>query len=201
MKRVAKPHAKVAPARPEWRHDVVYERAQDLKLWEENPRRNDAAAEKLAVTIDANGFVNPVIGWTQDKTIYAGSTRVKAARILGIELLPVLWIPFASKGHAVAFALADNRASEFADWDEGKLAAALASLDEIDVAELEKMTAFKQDEMEGLREGWAPIDAAKAPGEFPEVDESLRTEHRCPKCGYEWSGGQGLKEGADDAFE
>jgi len=27
-----------------------------------------------------------------------------------------------------------------------------------------------------------------APEDFPEVDESIETEHECPKCGYEWSG-------------
>jgi rubrerythrin len=27
-----------------------------------------------------------------------------------------------------------------------------------------------------------------APEEFESFDESLETEHRCPQCGYEWSG-------------
>jgi len=27
-----------------------------------------------------------------------------------------------------------------------------------------------------------------APAAFPEYDESIETDHRCPKCGYEWSG-------------
>ena len=27
-----------------------------------------------------------------------------------------------------------------------------------------------------------------APEDFPEYDEDIETEHRCPKCGYEWSG-------------
>ena len=26
------------------------------------------------------------------------------------------------------------------------------------------------------------------PEDFPEYDEDISTEHRCPKCGYEWSG-------------
>ena len=30
--------------------------------------------------------------------------------------------------------------------------------------------------------------SVSSPEEFPEYDESIETEHRCPKCGYEWSG-------------
>lgn len=26
------------------------------------------------------------------------------------------------------------------------------------------------------------------PGDFPEFDGDIPTDHRCPKCGYEWSG-------------
>ena len=33
-------------------------------------------------------------------------------------------------------------------------------------------------------------DIAKAPEDFKEVDENIHTDHHCPKCGYEWSGGQ-----------
>ena len=29
-----------------------------------------------------------------------------------------------------------------------------------------------------------------APDEFATVDENIETEHTCPKCGYEWSGGK-----------
>lgn len=35
--------------------------------------------------------------------------------------------------------------------------------------------------------GLIPIEP---PGEFPEKDESLETDHTCPKCGYQWSGGE-----------
>ena len=31
-------------------------------------------------------------------------------------------------------------------------------------------------------------DDPTVPDDFKEVDEDLETEHRCPSCGYEWSG-------------
>jgi hypothetical protein len=33
--------------------------------------------------------------------------------------------------------------------------------------------------------------AADPPEEFGEYGEDIATEHRCPKCGYQWSGKPG----------
>ena len=32
------------------------------------------------------------------------------------------------------------------------------------------------------------FDNPDPPDEFPEFDDDIKTEHQCPKCGYEWSG-------------
>lgn len=34
----------------------------------------------------------------------------------------------------------------------------------------------------------AAANSVAAPPDFPAFDETLSVEHRCPKCGYEWSG-------------
>ena len=34
------------------------------------------------------------------------------------------------------------------------------------------------------------ISGPPSPEEFPEVDENIDIEHKCPKCGYRWSGGE-----------
>jgi hypothetical protein len=33
-----------------------------------------------------------------------------------------------------------------------------------------------------------PEEPPEAPDAFPEYGEDIKTDHRCPKCGYEWSG-------------
>lgn len=38
--------------------------------------------------------------------------------------------------------------------------------------------------------GMLNVDEAESPEDFKEVDENIETEHQCPKCGYQWSGGQ-----------
>jgi ParB-like chromosome segregation protein Spo0J len=34
------------------------------------------------------------------------------------------------------------------------------------------------------------LDDKGPPDDFKEVDENIATEHQCPKCGYQWSGGK-----------
>jgi ParB-like chromosome segregation protein Spo0J len=120
--------------------------------------------------------------------MYAGHTRVKAARLLGMTRVPARFIAFESEERAIAFGLADNRANEWAAWDVPSLTEELNKLDSIDIEEVARATGFEQEEIEGLRVGYMEPDAPEPPGEFPEVDEDISTEHRCPRCGYEWSG-------------
>ena len=37
-------------------------------------------------------------------------------------------------------------------------------------------------------------DKVEPPADFKEVDENIATESECPKCGYRWSGGSGVRE-------
>ena len=43
-------------------------------------------------------------------------------------------------------------------------------------------------ETEDLVELMGDRNDPTVPQDFPEVDDELETEHRCPSCGYEWSG-------------
>ena len=178
--------ARKAPQAVKHDVEVEYVSIDDLEPWEDNPRSNDEAAVNLAKLMDEHGFVNPVVAW--GNVVYAGCTRLKAAKLRGIDRVPVIRIDFRDKQQAVAFALADNRSAEWATWDEDALGRLLnEDLAEVDVKALEAMTGFEQQEIEGLRSGIREMEP-EAPEEFPEVDESIETEHRCPKCGYEWSG-------------
>lgn len=41
----------------------------------------------------------------------------------------------------------------------------------------------------------------EAPEDFPEIDESIPTEHECPKCGYRFSGGKAKPVGSHPEAE
>ena len=84
-------------------------------------------------------------------------------------------------GKARMLAYADNRASEVGlEWDVELLAQDVA-------ADVDLSTLWTDDELEALL---ADVGEPAPPVEFPAVDETIETEHECPKCGYKWSGGQ-----------
>lgn len=91
-----------------------------LKEYENNPRFNENAVEKVIESIKEFGFKVPII-IDKENTIIAGHTRYKAAKELGIEKVPCLIADDLSPEQVKAFRLADNKVSEYSTWDEGKL--------------------------------------------------------------------------------
>ena len=88
----------------------------DIKMYENNPRNNDEAVKYVANSIKKFGFKVPVI-IDKNHTIIAGHTRFKAAKKLHIENLPCLIADDLDDKQIKAFRLADNKVSEFSDWN------------------------------------------------------------------------------------
>ncbi len=95
-----------------------------------NPRINEAAVDPVAASIRRFGWRQPIVAKPSGEVI-AGNTRLKAARRLGHQQVPVVWFD-GSDLEATAFAIADNRTHEFAEWDEPALAQLLEQLREED---------------------------------------------------------------------
>lgn len=87
--------------------------------------------------------------------------------------------------------LVDNRAADVGDYDREALETLLSTLDDDLVG-----TGYALSEADMFASGpdsagageLLPPPAPVPPAEFPSYDEDIQTEHRCPKCGYEWSG-------------
>lgn len=120
---------------------------EKIKLWKKNPRINDKAVKKLAKLIRKHGQVSPVVAWSKDGRIYKGNTTYKALRHLGADQIRVLWVDFPNKKAAVSFALADNKSSEWTDWDPE----ILATLMQDEALELGEETGFTEKELKGLK--------------------------------------------------
>ena len=99
---------------------IVIKNIDELKVYENNPRKNDQAVDAVANSIKEFGFKVPVI-ITKENVIIAGHTRIKACKKLGISDVPCIIADDLSEDQIRAFRLADNRASELADWDLDKL--------------------------------------------------------------------------------
>ena len=116
---------------------------EKLQVWEKNPRKNDEASEKLSGMIQEYGFINPII-IDQHGIIRAGHTRLKAAKKLDKKTVPVLIHNFENEAQAIGFAIADNKSSEWAEWDFGQLEELMKELEEQDFDT--EMTGFDDDE-------------------------------------------------------
>ena len=152
---------------------VIWLSPVDIKPYENNPRHNEAAVDKVAASIEEFGFRVPIIV-DANNVIVAGHTRLKAAEKLKLEVVPVIRATDLTEEQIKAFRLADNKTAEFAEWDFAALNEELEAIADID------MTAFGFEELE------AEMNSEKeAPEGFDEVEE-LETTHKCPMCGYEW---------------
>lgn len=112
--------------------NITYRSVGELKEYAKNPRKNDPAVDKVAESIKEFGFKNPIIIDAND-IIIAGHTRLKAAKKLGLKEVPTIKVTDLSEQQIKAFRIADNKVSEFAEWDDELLFQELGDIPEIDM--------------------------------------------------------------------
>lgn len=121
---------------------IEYINIEKLIPYINNPRINDGAVDKVASSIKNFGFKNPII-IDKGNEIIAGHTRLKAARKLGLEEVPTIKVEDLTEQQIKAFRIADNKTSEFAEWDFGLLEIELEGLDDI-------FTGFDEEEFDDI---------------------------------------------------
>lgn len=150
---------------------IIEKRIEELIDYENNPRHNEAAIGKVAASISSFGFKVPIV-IDKDNVIIAGHTRRKAAERLGLQTVPCIIADDLTEEQVKAFRLADNKTSEFAEWDFVKLNEELAELRDIDMSMFGFLTAENDVNIDDFFE-----DAEKKEKEPKKI--------QCPHCG-EW---------------
>ena len=118
----------------------------------ENPRNpnthNSKQVSLLAKIIGAQGWRNPIVVSKRSGFIVSGHGRLKAARELGLESVPVNEQPFKTEVDEWAHLVADNRIAELAEMDNLALKDLLSEMDtgEIDM----DFTGYDHDALEDL---------------------------------------------------
>jgi len=140
-----------------------------LVFYARNPRKNDAAVDRMCASIREFGFKIPVLA-RSDGEVVDGHLRLKAARKLGITEVPVIlcdeWTPQQVK----AFRLMVNRSVTWADWDEELLA---LELQELNAADFDlSLTGFEGDELARLMASEEPAAGLIDEDAIPEVPEA-----------------------------
>ena len=145
---------------------IEYVPIGDVKPYENNPRKNEAAIPALKESIRDFRFSQP-ISVDADGVVITGHTRLLAAKALGMETVPVIRRSDLTPEQVKALRIADNKVGELAEWDFDALKVELNGLPDFDLTAL----GFDMDELAKVlgserREGQTDAD------DVPEVAEN-----------------------------
>ena len=87
---------------------IIQMRTDELIPYINNARKNDHAVDAVASSIKNYGFKQPIIVDSQNEII-AGHTRLKAAKKLGLETVPVIIADDLTPAQVKAYRIADNK--------------------------------------------------------------------------------------------
>ena len=148
----------------------------DLSLDPKNARKHSARnLEAIAASLEKFGQRKPIV--VHRGVVLAGNGTLEAAKSLGWTEIDVAEVPDDwDNDTAKAYALADNRTAELAEWDESELAKQLLELQDADwdITEI----------------GFEITKVLDEPNFQPENIEQPRLDQRapiiCPQCSFEW---------------
>lgn len=143
-----------------------------------NARTHNARqVDQIANSILEFGWTNPVLV-DGNNGIIAGHGRVLAAQQLEMTKVPCIELSGLTEEQKRAYIIADNKLALESGWDTERLQLELGELKGLgfDIS----LTGFDDDAL-------AELQGLGGPDGFTEYDESISTEHECPKCGYKWT--------------
>lgn len=101
-------------------HVISWRKVDDLKPYANNARTHSPKQiQQIAASMGEFGFTVPVL-IDAEGTILAGHARIEAAKLLGMDNVPVILIDHLTETQKRAYILADNKLAELAGWDEGR---------------------------------------------------------------------------------
>lgn len=154
---------------------IEYLPVDSLTPYEGNARRHAPDdIESIKISIQNDGFNDPIGIWGKDNIIVEGHGRQIAAKELGMETVPCIRLDHLTDEQRKEYAIRHNRTAELSAWDFGKLEEELAALDiqGIDMSDLH----FSLPDVSALDDLFAPA---------PEQEEKQPKQVKCPHCG-EW---------------
>lgn len=140
----------------------------------DNARLHDETnMEAIFSSLQKFGQVKPIVA-THDGKVLAGNGTLAAALRLGWKTISVVRTPADwSDADAMAYALADNRTAELADWNQDVLVSQLVDLE---------ANGWELNDLGFAAIPLRDIADAPTPGERNAKDKTIR----CPKCGHTW---------------
>ena len=109
-------------------HESIRHLAVDVTTLTPDPKNarkhNRRNLDAIKASLEKFGFRQPIIVQKQGMVVRAGNGRLEVSKELGWSHIPALVVD-ESEADAVAYAIADNRTAELAEWDWEGLSAIL----------------------------------------------------------------------------
>lgn len=117
--------------------EVVKVPTADLLEYQNNAKEHPLfQVDQIAASIEQFGFNNPILAWHNDDgepEIVAGHGRLLAARKLGLEELPVVFLDHMSEEQRRAYILVDNQLNLSSGFDLAMLQSELERITDFDM--------------------------------------------------------------------
>ena len=169
--------------------NIVNLKVEELIPYINNPRNNTEAVDKVAASIKEFGFKVPIV-IDKDNVVVTGHTRLLASKKLGLQEVPCVIADDLSPAQIKAFRIADNKVSEYAEWDEDMLKVELEELEEmnfdldsvsIDFSDFDMAldledTEEGQEQEENIYTKEINIPQYEITGECPQLEELVNEE-------------------------
>lgn len=124
---------------------------KDIKPYEKNPRKNDQSVDKVANSIKEFGFKVPIV-IDKNNVIVCGHTRYKAAKKLGLSVVPCVVADDLTEEQIKAYRLADNKVGEDSEWDIDLLCDELEGIFDIDMSDFGFDLSDEEEETEVIED-------------------------------------------------
>lgn len=168
-----------AAKRKEMEHMVTFREVsiKDIVPYDNNPRENAGAVEKVRNSIEDFGFRKPVVV-DEDMVILAGHTRILALKRMGVTRVAVAVVSGLTEEQKTAYRIKDNRAGELSLFDFSKVAEEMKSLPGVDMTRY----GFEPPKGDEVRPPTAEDEVGGGTG----GDDGAEADGRavlCPRCG------------------
>ena len=163
--------------------EIKYIATDNLIPYINNSRtHSEAQIHQITASIVEFGFTNPVL-IDEKGMIIAGHGRVEAAKALGIDEVPTILLDSLNEAQRAAYVIADNKLALNSGWNYDVL---ISEIDKLELMDFDiDVLGFDIGEIAELS---SSETTEESPEDFVEFNDDIDTQHRCPKCSYEWSG-------------
>ncbi|MBT4040231.1 MAG: ParB N-terminal domain-containing protein [Rhodospirillales bacterium] len=151
---------------------VEYRSTSSLQPYVQNARTHPKKQVlQIVESVKAFGFNNPIL-IDENYEIIAGHGRLEAAKLLGLSIVPTIWITHLSDAQKQKLRLADNKIADNAGWDEKLLAFELKHIIEIDTDFDVTVTGFDAPEIDIIIKNLDEGDDSDKLDSVPPIEES-----------------------------